>query len=101
MVSPLKKRVIQPWWPALDLSRVHTRVLMQLLENSRPRRYRYDHDPPAAYHLDVPIACVRAELAKREHVPNKAEARQARQAAARSRNRKRKVSGHRRPDHEA
>jgi hypothetical protein len=100
MAFPAKKRVIQASWRVIDLAGVHTKVLLKLLEQSRHRRYRYEHDPPAPYNLDVPIACVRAELAKREHVLNKPEARQARRAAAKTRNRRRKSSGHRRPANE-
>jgi hypothetical protein len=92
-----KKRVFQSWWRPVDLSRVHTKVLLKFLANSR---LRHVHDLPVVDDQEVSIDLIRAELAKREHVLNKVEAREARQSAAKNRNRVRKSSGYRRPDHD-
>jgi hypothetical protein len=86
------KRVVLPWWPSIDLSRLHTRVLLKLLDYARRRHYDV---LPMRDGTDSPVHYIRVELAKREHVPNKAEARLARQKAAKSRERRRRVGGYR------
>jgi hypothetical protein len=97
MAFPPKKRVIQPSWRVVDLSHVHTKVLLKFLDKSRRR---YVDDLPVIDNQDVSIDIIRVELGKREHVLNKLEAREARQMAAKRRNRRRKTSGYRRGDHE-
>lgn len=88
-----EKRVIEPWWKSIDLSGVHTRVLLALLAHARRRRY---DTLPMSDGTELSVHNIRAELAKREHVPNKIEARHARRLAARGGNRRRKVGGSRR-----
>jgi hypothetical protein len=92
-VSRAEKRVIEPWWQPVDLSGLHTKVLLDVLGVARRRRSDVVlmHDG-----TDLSVHYIRAELAKRGHVPNRVEARRARQLAARSENRRRKVGGYRR-----
>jgi hypothetical protein len=92
-VSRAVKRVIEPWWQSVDLSGVHTKVLLDLLGYARRRR---SDSVPMSDGTDLSVHSIRAELARREHVPNRIEARRARQLAARSGNRRRKVGGYRR-----
>jgi hypothetical protein len=103
-VSP-KKREIEPWWQPLDLSRVHTKVLLGLLEASRhgfSRCHFTENEqltrilsgrPQDDDSLRLFILCVRSELSRREHVLSMNERRQARQEAVKDRNRGRKTSG--------
>jgi hypothetical protein len=112
MVVPRKKREIEPWWQPLDLSRVHTKVLMRLLEASRHRFFEdyikenkqlmriLERRPQDYESLRLFILCVRSELSRREHVLNKGERRHDRVKAVKERNRGRKASGYRRPDHD-
>jgi hypothetical protein len=88
-----ERRVIIPDWRSVDLSGMHTRVLLNLLGYSRRRRADVLPMPDGT---DLPVHYIRVELAKREHVPNKVEARRTRQEAARGRDRRRKVLGYRR-----
>jgi hypothetical protein len=100
MAFPRQRRLVQPWWRSVDLSGIHTKVLLRLLQDARAHP-RYDGVLPTADGTGLHVGFVWAELAKREHVLNKPENRLARQAKAKNRNRRRKVSGYRRPGHEA
>jgi hypothetical protein len=80
------------WDGAAYLKTRHTRVLMQMRESAyRVTAYnRYAlrddevfYDPFDSGLNYVSLAQIKAELATREHVPNKKEARQIRQARAR------------------
>ena len=84
--------MIIPDWPSVDLSGMHTKVLLNLLGYARRRRADVLPMPDGT---ELPVHYIRVELAKREHVPNKVEARRARQEAARGRDRRRKISGSR------
>ena len=88
-----EKRVIEPWWQSIDLSGLHTKVLLNLLAYARRRR---SETLPMSDGMELSVYYIRSELAKREHVPNRIEARRARQLAARGGNRRRKVGGSRR-----
>jgi hypothetical protein len=80
------------WDGAAYLRTRHTRVLMQMRESAyrcsgrntyalKDEEVFYD---PFDTHLNyVSLAQIKAELATREHIPNKKEARQLRQARAR------------------
>lgn len=61
----------------LDLSNINTRVLMNMLNVARAHGY-YRH----SYRLIVTVEELKEELAKREHVPNKTEAKQIRRDRA-------------------
>ncbi len=97
-VSRAEKRLIEPWWQPVDLSGLHTKVLLNLLGYAR--RLRSDI-VPMPDGTDLSVHYIRAELAKREHIPDRIEARRARQLAARGANRRRKVGGYRRRVEEA
>jgi hypothetical protein len=90
-----ERRVFQPWWRSFDLSGMHTKVLLKLLGYARRRR---SDVVPMSDGTDIPVYSIRAELAKREHVRNKVEARRVRREAAKGGNRRRKRGGHRRRD---
>jgi hypothetical protein len=83
------------WDGAAYLRTRHTRVLMKMRESAyRCSGYNYYeyglatddeifYDPFDSGQFYVSLAQIKAELATREHVPNKKEARQIRQARAR------------------
>ncbi len=95
---PVQKHIIIPVWRSVDLSGMHTKVLLKLLGYARRRRTDVLPMPDGT---ELPVHYIRVELAKREHVPNKVETPAHHQEAARGRDRRRKVSGYRRRGDEA
>ena len=71
-VSRAEKRLIEPWWQPVNLSGLHTKVLLNLLGYAR--RLRSDI-VPMPDGTDLSVHYIRAELAKREHIPDRIEAR--------------------------
>ena len=65
---------------AYDLPNLPTKVLLQYLEKARAKRFKGYTPSPGGRMLSV--LEIKAELANREHVPNKAEARALRQEKA-------------------
>ena len=85
-IYPKKVKVSKRVNPT-DLPNLPTRVLMQYLKVAR---IHGDYNVGGRYHLGgpfIPLAAIKAELAKRPHVPNRAEARAQRQVQAKSKQR--------------
>lgn len=88
---------MEPWDPVAYLKTQHTRVLMQMRVSAYRcggYNYKYDramtdeevfYDPFDSHTNYVSLAQIKAELATREHVPNKKEARVLRQQRAKRR----------------
>lgn len=78
----------------LDLTQLHTRELLQYLQSARACGGTYnpgDHDYGGIFFT---ILEIKAELAKREHIPNKQEGIAARRLKARTTTRTRNLRPH-------
>lgn len=65
--------------PRMDLTRIHTRLLLKYLQKSRGLPYIVE--PDDGDH-GTTYDDIKAELAKREHIPNKIEGKRSRRTAA-------------------
>ena len=70
-----------PWHHCYDLEALHTKQLLQYLDSARRCGSGY-YDPTENHGPGIPIEAIKEELAKRPHIPNKREAKLARQLAA-------------------
>jgi len=75
MLAPFK-----PWEQIYDLKKIHTKVLMKWREKCYILRGGYD--PTDCNGPVIPQEAIMAELATREHIPNKQEAKALRQQKA-------------------
>lgn len=68
-----------------DLAKVHTRLLLKWLRKAHACGGT-GYDPTNNHGSEILIAVLKAELAKREHIPNKQEAKILRQLKAKTKN---------------